>query len=44
VTYSQEGVNVVAWKEKDKDLLCILASNLPKEKLLGLAQQITRGS
>lgn len=44
VSYSQEGVNLVAWKEKDKDLLCILTSNLPKEKLLGLAQQITRGS
>lgn len=44
VSYSQEGVNLVAWKEKDKDLLCILASTLPKEKLLSLAQQITTGS
>lgn len=42
VSYTQEGVNLIAWKEKD--LLCILASTLPKEKLLGLAQQITRGS
>ncbi len=38
VSYSQEGVNLIAFKEKD--LLCILASTLPKEKLLGLAQQI----
>jgi hypothetical protein len=42
ITYSQQGVNLVAWKEKD--LLCILASTLPKEKLLGLAQQIIRAS
>lgn len=42
VTYNQEGVNLVAWKEKDRDLLCILASTVPKEKLLNLAQQITR--
>ena len=38
VSYSQGGVNLVAWKQKD--LLCILASTLPKEKLLGLAQQL----
>ncbi len=38
VSYTQEGVNLIAWKEKD--LLCILASTLPREKLLGLAQQI----
>jgi len=38
VSYSQAGVNLVAWKQKD--LLCILASTLPKEKLLGLAQQL----
>lgn len=38
VSYSQKGVNLIAFKEKD--LLCILASTLPKEKLLGLAQQI----
>lgn len=44
VSYSQEGVNLIAWKEKDKDLLCILASTLHKEKLLGLAQQIATGS
>ena len=42
VTYSQEGVNLIAWKEKE--LLCILASTLSKERLLGLAQQITTGS
>lgn len=42
VSYSDKNVNLIAWKEKD--LLCILASTLPKEKLLGLAQQIaTRG-
>lgn len=38
VSYSQEGVNLIAFKEKD--LLCVLTSTLPKEKLLGLAQQI----
>ncbi len=38
VSYSQAGVNLVAWKQKD--LLCILASTLPKEKLLGLARRI----
>ncbi len=38
ISYSQQGVNLIAFKEKD--LLCILASTLPKEKLLGLAQQI----
>ena len=38
VSYSQAGVNLVAWKQKN--LLCILASTLPKEKLLGLAQQL----
>ncbi len=42
VSYSQEGVNLIAFKEKD--LLCILASTLPREKLLGLAQQIAMGS
>jgi len=38
VSYSQDGVNLIAWKEKD--LLCILTSTLPKKKLLGLAQKI----
>lgn len=38
VSYSQDDVNLVAWK--DKDMLCILASKLPKKKLLGLAQRI----
>ncbi len=38
VSYSQAGVNLVAWKQKE--LLCILASTLPREKLLGLAQQL----
>ncbi len=42
VIYSQAGVNLIAWKQKD--LLCIIASTLPKEKLLGLAQQIAIGS
>jgi len=39
VSYSQQGVNLIAWKQKD--LLCILTSTLPKEKLLSLAQQIS---
>ena len=38
MSYSQGEVNLVAWK--DKDMLCILASKLPKKKLLGLAQRI----
>ncbi|MBI3059132.1 MAG: hypothetical protein HYY81_07475 [Deltaproteobacteria bacterium] len=38
VSYSQRGVNLVAWKEKD--LLCIIASTLSTERLLGLAQEI----
>ncbi len=39
VSYSQQGVNLIAWKQKD--LLCILTSTLPKEKLLSLALQIS---
>lgn len=38
LTYTQEGINLIAFKEKD--VLCILTSALPKEKLLGMAQQI----
>jgi len=38
VSYSQGGVNLVAWQ--DKDMLCIIASKLPKKKLLRLAQKI----
>lgn len=38
VSYSQEGVNLIAFKEKD--VLCILSATLPEEKLLGLAQQL----
>ncbi len=38
VSYSRDGVNLVAWK--DKDLLCVLTSKLPNEKLLALAKQI----
>lgn len=38
VSYSQGRVNLAAWKQKD--LLCILASTLPTEKLLGLARRI----
>lgn len=41
VTYTKEGVNLIAWKEKDKDLLCILVSTLPQKKLFDLAQQVT---
>lgn len=39
VSYSQAGVNLVAWKEKD--LVCMIASSLPRERLLKLARQIT---
>jgi len=39
VSYTRAGVNLVAWKEKD--LLCILASTLPKDQLLGLSRRIT---
>jgi len=39
VSYSQQGVNLIAWKQKD--ILCILTSTLPKEKLLSLALQIS---
>ncbi len=42
VSFSQQGVNLVAWKEKD--LLCILTSTLPKEKLLSLARQVSMGT
>ena len=38
VSYSRQGVNVIAWK--DDDLLCVLTSTLPQESLLGLAQQL----
>jgi anti-sigma factor RsiW len=38
ISYSRGGVNLVAWK--DNDLLCILTSKLPNEKLLALAKQI----
>ena len=39
VSYSQLGVNLIAWKQKD--LLCILTSTLPNERLLSLARQIS---
>jgi hypothetical protein len=42
VNYTKGNVNLIGWKEKD--VLCILASNLPKEKLLSLAQEIALGS
>ncbi|MBI2211518.1 MAG: zf-HC2 domain-containing protein [Deltaproteobacteria bacterium] len=38
VVYGQADVNLIAWKEKN--ILCLIAGNLPQEKLLGLAQQI----
>lgn len=38
VLYSQADVNLIAWKEKN--ILCLIAGNLPQEKLLGLARQI----
>jgi hypothetical protein len=40
VVYTKQGVNLIAWKEKDKDLLCILVSALPQNELLDLAQQV----
>jgi len=42
ISYSQEGVNVIAWEERDT--LCVLASSLPEKKLLGLAQNIALGN
>ena len=42
VSDSQEGVNLIAWKEKG--FVCIISSTLPKEKLLGLAQQMATSS
>jgi anti-sigma factor RsiW len=38
VSYSKKGVNLVAWGEKG--VLCIIASELPAEALLGLARQV----
>ncbi len=38
VSYSQGGVNLIAWNEKGT--LCILTSTLPKENLLRLAQKV----
>ena len=38
VSYSQGGVNLVAWR--DRDMLCILAAKLTKKKLLRLARRI----
>lgn len=38
ISYNRGGVNLVAWK--DNDLLCVLTSKLPDEKLLALAKQI----
>jgi len=38
VIYSRNGVNLVAWV--DNDLLCVLTSKLPNEKLLALAKRI----
>jgi anti-sigma factor RsiW len=42
LSYSKGDVNLIGWKEKD--LLCILTSNLPKDELLRLAQEIALGS
>ncbi len=42
VSYRRQGVNLIAWKEKD--LVCILTSTLPEDKLLGLARQIAEKS
>jgi hypothetical protein len=42
VGYSDAGVNLVAWQEKE--MVCILASKLPQERLFRLAQEIARAS
>ncbi|MFQ5903424.1 MAG: sensor histidine kinase [Candidatus Binatia bacterium] len=42
VSYTQAGVNLVAWQ--DINFLCLLASRLPKEKLLSLAEQVATSS
>ena len=39
VSHSQGGVNLVTWK--NKDIFCILISNLTEDKLLVLAQKIS---
>lgn len=38
ISHTVEGVNLVAWKEKD--VLCILAAKLPQETLLQLAERL----
>jgi anti-sigma factor RsiW len=38
VMHSQNGVNVIAWKERN--LLCLLASPIPMEHLLDMAQRV----
>jgi Putative zinc-finger len=38
VVHSENGVNLIAWKERN--LLCILASRVPMENLLDIAQRV----
>lgn len=42
VSYSRQGVNVIAWK--DEELLCVLTSTLPPESLFGLARHVAMGN
>lgn len=42
LSHSQAGVNLIAWK--DKNMVCVLASNLPNDKLLSLANQLAERS
>jgi len=38
IIHSENGVNLVAWKERN--LLCILASRVPMDQLLDMAQRV----
>ncbi len=38
IIHSENGVNLIAWKERN--LLCILASRIPMEQLLDMAQRV----
>ncbi|MFQ5684315.1 MAG: anti-sigma factor family protein [Candidatus Binatia bacterium] len=42
VSFNREHVNLIAWKEKS--MVCVLASSLPKDQLLDLAKQIVIGA
>jgi anti-sigma factor RsiW len=38
VSISKDGIQLVAWQ--DKDVICVLASRLPKDRILALAEEI----